>query len=168
MIENLYSLAFQMIVFFIISIIINLFVNWRVKKVSQITNDTTNAQLILKVGLFLSLALVISEIGGVVSPLKNSLAISASSEDYYFDFIKYLSLFAMIGLVLIFINYFISLLLFNVISGGKNLFIEICSDNWIVSVLYVSIFVSMALLIKSEMVAILDYLIPYPAMRGFN
>ncbi len=168
MIENLYSLAFQMIVFFIISIIINLFINWRVKRISQISEDATSAQVILKMGLFISLALVISEIGEIVSPLKNSLSISSNTAAYYLDFIKYLSLFSTIGLVLIIINYFLSLLLFNVVSNGKNLFIEICSDNWTVSLLYVGIFISMSLLIKSEMVPILDYLIPYPEMRGFN
>ncbi|MDC1222220.1 hypothetical protein N8Z47_06085 [Salibacteraceae bacterium] len=168
MIENLYSLAFQIIVFFIISILINLFINWRVKKISQIVDEATNAQIILKIGLFLGLALVISELGEVVTSLKSSLAVSFNAEVYYLEFLKYLSLFSTIGLVLFFINYFFSLFLFNVISGGKNLFIEICNDNWIISLLYCGIFISMTLLIQSEMAAIIDHLIPYPPMKGFN
>lgn len=165
MIENLYSLTYQVVVFFILVIGLNVFLNFRIRKISATTDQLSTASAILKASIFISIALVVSELGELISPLTSTLRLTYSGNEYYIKLLEYLSIFTGIGVILIMIDYFISLLIFNIISAGRNLVIEVSSNNWGLTVLYAAIFVSIAIFIKSEMVLILDYLIPYPTAR---
>ena len=168
MIEIITSLSFQVIIFFLISLIMNALVNWQLRKITPLIDLSHIAVIIAKGTLFISFALLLTELSETFIPLKNVLSIKLSGSELYQELVIYLSAFTAIILVLEFICFFMSWLLYSLVSSSKGLFIEISRDNYHAVLLFSLIFIAFTLFMKAEMVSILDYLIPYSTATTFQ
>lgn len=168
MIETITSLVFQITIFFLIALLMNTLINWRLKKISPLIDLSQLSILILKGATFISFALLLTELSETFVPLKNVLTIKYSNEDLYQQLFLYLSVFTTIILILQTLSFFLTWLLYSLVSATKGLFIEASRDNHTAVLLFAIIFISFTLFIKAEMVTILDFLIPYPTAATFQ
>lgn len=162
MIENLYSLAFQIVFFAITTIAIHFIVEMRLRKVAGDAEPSGTTAALFKGVLILGCALVLIEVGNVVIPLAKALKRSFPAEAFTTQLFIYLSVFFGLTVLIIVINYWLAILLFTIISKGQKMFAEVKVGNRPAAVVFGVLYISLSLLSASEVLAILDYLVPYP------
>ena len=147
--------------------IINLFVNSRLKKKLS-ENETPITINILKAVLFISGGLLISEILNPFQTLINVLPASISGNELLLNEIMYYSLYLGILLLVFIIILWISILMFGIISKGKNIFIETANNNLNDVLLFIAIMIALVFAAKSGITPLLDLFIPYPELPIYH
>lgn len=167
MIENLYSLAFEIVLFALTAIGVHLIVELRLRKVSGETVSELGPALFKGV-LILGCTLVLIEVGQSVLPLSNALKRTAEPDVYTSELLTSLGIFYAVGLLLMVINYWLAVLLFTVVSRGQKVFSEVKVGNWAAPVVFGALYIGLSLLSRAEITPVLDYLIPYPEIPMFG
>lgn len=170
MIENLYALAFEIVLFAFAAICVHIVVEMRLKRVRMAPGLPPTANLspaLFKAVVMIGCGLMLMEVGETILPLSGALK-RMGAADYQTQLLKYLSIFFAIGLLFIAINYWLSILLYSIISRGQKVFEELKADNWTAPILFGALYLGLSLLSGTELAPVLDYLIPYPEIPMFE
>ena len=143
--------------------IIDTFVNTRIKKKLS-ENEAPITIYILKAALFISSGLLLSEILNPFQTLMKVLPSFIAGHDLLLKGIMYYSLFLGILLLVYIIILWVSILMFGVITKGKNIFIETANNNLSDVLLFSAILMALIFAVKSGLIPLLDLFIPYPEL----
>lgn len=147
--------------------ILNAIVNSRIKnKVSE--NETPIAVDILKAILFLSGGLLLAEITTSFQTLTKVLPSSFTGNDLLLKEISYFSIFLGITILTALLNFWLSTLMYSLISKGKSIFIETSNNNLNAAIIFIGLMLALTVASKMGLTQLLDQLIPYPIMPIYH
>ena len=153
-------------VFMLITIIIVSVTFWFIKHFIFKKNkmeEYNSAYSITCSGLIFSMFYVMS---GLIIPVTSTLKLLENDGvwNYALEVSKYLSLFILIGMISVFIIYFVSIRLLSYFSKGILIFNEIKENNIGQSVLIFVILFSFSLMMKDVIITLISSFVPYPEM----
>lgn len=143
--------------------ILDMFVNSRIKKKLS-ENEAPITIYILKATLFISGGLLLSEILNPFQTLMKILPTFIAGNDLLLKGTMYYSLFLGILLLVYIIVLWVAILMFGIITKGKNIFIETANNNLSDVLLFSAIFIALIFAVKSGLIPLLDLFIPYPEL----
>jgi divalent metal cation (Fe/Co/Zn/Cd) transporter len=117
--------------------------------------------------LFVSGGLLLSEILNPFQTLMNVLPTFIAGNELLLRAIMYYSLFLGILLLVFIIVLWVSILMFGVISKGKNIFIETANNNLSDVLLFSAIMIALIYAVNSGLIPLLDLFIPYPELPTY-
>lgn len=169
MVQNLTFLALIQLV---LSIFIGVFFMWltyklflnRFKKKYELTEINMAVAILLAAVLF-STGYILA---GTLSPLLNTLRIisrnNPSVGNLLIDSVRYVGEFLVIGFVVALLVNYISISLFNAFTPEKDELKEISENQFQYSLILAAILIVMALFAREAYTALLDSLVPLPAL----
>ncbi|MBL0310572.1 MAG: hypothetical protein IPP77_13130 [Bacteroidetes bacterium] len=147
--------------------IFNSIINSRIKgKVSE--NENPISIDILKAILFLCGGLLLSEIINTFQTMTKVLPSSFTGNDLLLKEIMFFSIFLGIALLVLFVNLWLSAIMFGIVSKEKNIFIEVANNNLGATILFVGILLALTFAAKAGLSPMLDQFIPYPTMPTYH
>ena len=123
---------------------------------------------IIKAVLFTMGSLLISEAVVSFQTVNKVLSESFKGNDLILKQITYASIFIFIILVMIFMILGISIMLYSLITKGRNIILEAVNNDYNAIIVYIGIVVSFTLVLKEVLNPLLDCFIPYPNIPFYN
>jgi len=144
--------------------IFNLLIN---KKISKNLSDTDSVPVsvsVIKAAVFLSCGLLIAEIIPSFQTLLKIIPSQFQEDEILLKQVMYFSIFLGVILIILFVVHWFALLMYSIISQGKNLSIEISNNNLYAAIKFAGIILALTFAVKPGIFYLLDLLIPYPEM----
>jgi|TARA_B110000114_G_scaffold65825_1_gene69899 uncharacterized membrane protein YjfL (UPF0719 family) len=157
--QNLVSILLSILTIYITLKITNKYIY----KKHKISKDNIAYSILLS-GIILSVVYLMS---GISAPILNTFRFLKMSPDsfgnIYLEMIKYIGLFLSIALLTSISIILITFFLFKSTHKDLSIYEEIQNNNIAVSIITAIIFVSFSLLIKENMILLIETFIPYPS-----
>lgn len=146
---------------------LNYIINSRVRKKLS-ANENPVAVSFLKGGIFIGSGLIIMENTTSFQALINILPSSYTGDNLLIQEVAFFCMYFGILLAVILTTFYLSILMFSVISKGKNIFLEVANDNMGAVIMFMGIFIALILAAKSGVTPLLDSLIPFPSIPVYR
>lgn len=114
--------------------------------------------------LFVSLGLLFSELITTFQTLTKVLPSQLADGNLVLKEISFYCIFLGITLVVFAVIFWLSTLLFSLLSKGQSIFIEVANNNLNSLIIYIAILLALVLAVKTGITPLLDEFIPYPEM----
>lgn len=167
---QLFGLALLEILLTITISIVVFFVSYKVLKMLFFKNEDLSGKntafAIFTSGIFLSIALILSEI---IPSIGNVIRLSTTQSETIdaFEIATYAGLYLLIGFVISIVINSAVFFLFSVLTKHVNEFKEIQQNNVPVAILIVAILISITLMTRDGIALLISSLIPYPGVTNY-
>lgn len=143
--------------------LLNSFVKFKLKnKLSENEHPITISYF--KGVLFVSIGLLLSELITTFQTLTKILPSQLEGSNLIFKEVSFYCIFFAITLLIFVVLFWISTLLFSLLSKGESVFVEVANNNLQSIILFSAILLAFTFAIKTGITPLLDKYIPYPEM----
>jgi hypothetical protein len=147
--------------------LINFIVNKKTKGRFALGEEPTSLY-ILKATLFICAGLMVTEIGTALKEVSQIYSIGEGLRNNWIGLFTYYAAFFSIAGLAIFVAIWLSMMLFAVLTKGKNIFGDALQGNLNYSILFAGTLFSIVFSMKPGLLEILIKLIQYPVLPGFH
>lgn len=166
MTANIFLLVFLLGICLLFILILNGFVNSRVKNKATLTAAPLSID-ILKATLFASCGLLISEMYNPAQILTRVLSIDHSGIVWIFWELGYLLVFGIVAFVGIAVVFWLTVLFLSIQKKGSSIFEAVAANSYGSLLLFVGIYLSLVLVFKSTLGYFLSEIIPTPFISAY-
>lgn len=143
--------------------LLNSFVKFKLKnKLSENEHPITISYF--KGVLFVSIGLLLSELITTFQTLTKILPSQLEGSNLIFKEVSFYCIFFALTLLIFVVLFWISTLLFSLLSKGESIFVEVANNNLQSIILFSAILLAFTFAIKTGITPLLDNYIPYPEM----
>lgn len=160
---NIFTLLAILVSTAISVFLLNGFVKFKLKnKLSENEHPITISYF--KGILFVSIGLLLSELITTFQTLTKILPSQIVGSNLIFKEVSYYCIFFAITLLIFVVLFWLSTLLFSVLSKGESIFVEVANNNLQSVIIFSAILLTFTFSIKTGITPLLDEYIPYPVM----
>ena len=160
MIDSLILLGSGLISGVLLVFLLNAALNFSTRKLIK-PNDSPLGLHVLKAAAFISAGLLVDELLHALRALQHTLPAVSNIEAYLVEGLSYYGLFLGTVIVVVLVLVYLSALMFSLVSGGKNVFVESANESYSSMLLYASVLLAFTFAVKASLGAFMETFIPY-------